>query len=134
MIIIRILVSLLVTIISFYFSTDYIVFFTSMRSEFIVVDGMLNIWASISGILLGLFFLIYYVCFAFGYELSVIKLNKIALCLIFVVSPLSSVIIHHASSVKVENYSECKDLREISSRYSSRTYAISPELCDSLKQ
>ncbi|MFV8457883.1 hypothetical protein ACNO5M_22675 [Vibrio owensii] len=28
------------------------------------------------------------------------------------------------------NYIECKDMREISSRYSSRTYAISPELCE----
>ncbi|EKO3401455.1 hypothetical protein OI845_004388 [Vibrio fluvialis] len=37
------------------------------------------------------------------------------------------------SKANVANYVECKHERKVSSRYSSRTYAIDDEICATLK-
>lgn len=133
MITIRIFICILITLFSLYLSSDYIMYFMPKKEDVYVLDGILNIWASISVILIGTFFSIYYICLIVGYEIPGIRFNQIALVLVFILSPISSFIIKYAFEVKTVNYVECKELREISSRYSSRTYAISPEVCSLLK-
>ncbi len=133
MIIIRILLCIVIALFSLHLSSDYIVFFSTTSKDILVVDGMLNVWASISGVLIGLFFLLYYICQILDYEITDRKLNAISLMLIFIISPLISIAIRQASDNKVVNYVECKDLRELSSRYSSRTYAKTIDLCNDLR-
>lgn len=129
MIIIRIFLCILITLFSLYLSSDYMVFFSSTQKDIFVIDGILNVWGSISGVLIGSFFLLYYICQVLNYIITPNKLNKIALILIFIISPLMSLVIRQASNAKITNYEECKNLREISTRYSSKTYAKSMELC-----
>lgn len=120
---------MLITLFSLYLSSDYMVFFSSTQKDIFVIDGIFNVWGSISGVLIGSFFLLYYICQVLNYIITPNKLNKIALILIFIISPLMSLVIRQASNAKITNYEECKNLREISTRYSSRTYAKSMELC-----
>ncbi|EMI4513204.1 hypothetical protein V6560_000693 [Vibrio parahaemolyticus] len=96
-------------------------------------DGIMNIFAGYGCFFIGLYVVIYVAKEQFRLNFNVGEFNKVVGGLV-ITSLILSVVNFAAINRQVEGYTECKNLREISSRYSSRTYAISPELCDSLKQ
>ncbi|MBF4323586.1 hypothetical protein EAY22_25735, partial [Vibrio anguillarum] len=65
----------------------------------------------------------------FNLSLPIGEINKVIIISVLVISPLFTVITYSKIHSNLENYVECSELRTLSSRYSSRTYAISPELC-----
>ncbi|EEX41777.1 hypothetical protein VFA_001614 [Vibrio furnissii CIP 102972] len=50
-----------------------------------------------------------------------------------VIAPLLAIATFGQTKSNVSGYVECKHERKVSSRYSSRTYAINDEICASLK-
>ncbi|EOW7171753.1 hypothetical protein [Vibrio jasicida] len=102
--------------------------------DYIVLSSVINIWAGVACLLWGGYGIIYYLNNILPISLPVGNFNKVTIFQGLILAPIVTLCIHYQLSTIVSDYVECKDQREISSRYSSRTYAISPELCDSLKQ
>ncbi len=132
MIYIRALFSLSFMLFCLYLSIDYFQLL-HQKHDYIVVDSIINIWAVVSGTFVGGLFFVYYMMMVFSSKIPSVYLNRLGLILIFIASPLITLYINVKITSLYSSYTECNDLRELSSRYSSRTYAISPELCEPLK-
>lgn len=129
MIIFKILFWLLISIVGIWFSFDAFVVAFGKSKEAVTVDGFLNVWASIFCAFLGVFVAYYFVMELMKSPITGKRFNVIGLSFATIVAPLLAFGIHSQSLSTVENYVECNDLRQISSRYSSRTYAISDAVC-----
>lgn len=95
----------------------------------IKIDGILNIWASFGMLFVFSYLGVYFINEKFSFHLPIGNLNKIGILIIIVIAPMLSTATYVQSNSNVSGYIECKNERKLSSRYSSRTYAISPELC-----
>jgi hypothetical protein len=102
-------------------------------NDVIVIDGLLNIWASVGGLLLFTYFSVYAAKNEFELSISMGNLNKIGITIAFIISPLLAMGTYSQAKANVADYVECKSERKLSSRYSSRTYARTEELCLSLE-
>lgn len=100
----------------------------------IKVDGLLNIWASYSGLLICTYLTIYYLKDIFHLSINIGNVNKVGILMFVVIAPLLTIVTFGQTKSNVSSYVECKSERKISSRYSSRTYAVSAELCSALDQ
>ncbi len=132
MIVIR-LMSCLLLLIGGYWITKINVFPIYSNEKYIVVSGIINIWSGIACFMWGGYGLIYYFNDLIKLPFNVGNFNKPILLIGLVISPLLTFIIHGNITNIKKDYIECNELREFSSRYSSRTYAISPEVCSLLK-
>lgn len=129
---VRITLCLLV-VIGAYFQVSEQITSAFSSSNKIVVDGLLNIWASIAMLLMCSYLTIYTIKDAFSLSLPTGEAKRVLLVLGLVIAPLFAVTTYTKSQSNVASYVECKRERKLSSRYSSRTYAISQEVCESLE-
>lgn len=102
--------------------------------DYIVLSSVINIWAGIACLLWGGYGIIYYLNSMLPISLPLGNFNKVTIFQGLVLAPIVALCIHYQLSTIVSDYIECKDQREISSRYSSRTYAISLEACELLNE
>ncbi len=107
---------------------------TATLSSQIVIerDGIVNIFSGYGCFFIGVYIVLYSAKEQFRLTVNIGKINKMVLSLFFI-SLILSVINFSAINYQIKGYTECKDQRKLSSRYSSRTYAMSPKICDSLK-
>ena len=128
---IRIIIFSLVACIAFWQVSEQ---FTSafFSDDVVKIDGLLNIWAANASLLLGLYITIYSINEQFELSFRIGDINRVLILFCFLVAPLLAIGTYHLSLMNVINYVECKKERELSSRYSSRTYAVSQEVCESL--
>lgn len=118
----------------------YIAFFQALEqitsafgsSQIITIDGLINIWASNAGLLVGAYMVAYSINSQFGLSLKLGEFNKVLILSCALIAPLLSIGTYTLSLDKVSNYVECKSERKLSTRFSSRTYAVSSEICESL--
>lgn len=103
-------------------------------ADIIEISGPLNIWGSYTMLLVLPYIAIYTVKEAYRLKLNIGDIRKVGLLLMLVVAPSISIGVYGQSKANVSNYVECKDERKVSSRYSSRTYAIDDSLCDVLQK
>ncbi|MCG6350369.1 hypothetical protein, partial [Vibrio fluvialis] len=99
----------------------------------IEISGLLNIWASYAILLVSPYFLMHTLKNMFNSSWHLGNANKIVILLIMIVAPVTAMATFSQSKANVANYVECKHERKVSSRYSSRTYAINDEICATLK-
>lgn len=98
-------------------------------SDTITLDGLLNIWASCSGVLFSAYLIVYSVKEQFKLSINIGDINKMLILSCLAVSPLMAIGIYSKTKENVSGYVECTGERKASSRYSSRTYAVSQQLC-----
>lgn len=99
----------------------------------IKADGLLNIWASYSGLLICAYLSIYYLKDILQLSINIGNVNKVGILMFVVIAPLLAIATFGQTKSNVSGYVECKHERQVSSRYSSRTYAINDEICATLK-
>ncbi|HIH0873165.1 hypothetical protein Q5N41_07315 [Vibrio cholerae] len=104
------------------------------HSNIIRVAGLLNMWGSYVMLLIFPYFTIYTIKERFELSLNIGEINKVGIVLVLIVAPLLAMGTYSKAQSNVESYVECKSERKISSRYSSRTYAVNEELCLTLNQ
>ena len=93
------------------------------------VPGVLNIWAGFSGFITSAYLVVYSIKDEFKLSFYIGEINKVIIISALAISPLLTIVTYSQIHANLENYVECSELRKLSSRYSSRTYALSPELC-----
>ncbi|MCW8335632.1 hypothetical protein [Vibrio paucivorans] len=130
MIIVRLAASLVLLSLGFWI-TNINISPLLLESNIVTTSGIINIWAGIASFFWGGYGLIYYIFIFHRYNNKslILDFNKMTIVIGIIISPLLSIFIFYTTNVKVQNYVECTDLREISTRYSSRTYAKSIDLC-----
>ena len=126
---IRIVLCLLVTWLCWWITSKNLNQAFGLLPSSVEVSGVLNIWAGFSGVIASIYLIVYSVKNEFNLSLPIGEINKVIIISVLVISPLFTVITYSKIHSNLENYVECSELRTISSRYSSRTYAISSELC-----
>lgn len=99
----------------------------------IKVDGLLNMWGSYGMLLVFFYLMLYHIKHSLAPSLAIGKPETAILVIAIVVSPLFAMGTYSQAQANVANYVECKSERKLSSRYSSRTYAITEDLCQTLK-
>ncbi|WP_332405565.1 hypothetical protein [Vibrio metschnikovii] len=99
------------------------------HDDIIKVSGLLNMWGSFVMLLIFPYLVVYVIKDKYKLSINLGEINRVGLIIMIVISPVLAMITYTQSKSNVINYVECKDERKISSRYSSRTYAISSELC-----
>ncbi|MCG3724783.1 hypothetical protein [Vibrio cincinnatiensis] len=104
------------------------------HSNIIRVAGLLNMWGSYVMLLIFPYFTMYTIKEQFRLSLNIGEINKVGIVLVLIVAPLLAMGTYSKAQSNVESYVECKSERKISSRYSSRTYAVNEELCSALSQ
>ncbi|MDD9180744.1 MULTISPECIES: hypothetical protein [Aliivibrio] len=100
-----------------------------VSNDVIKISGILSIWSAIASLLLGIMLLYYHVKAFWGNTLKGNTLNRLLIFLGLVVAPIISIVIYVKTLTLVADYIECKELNNISIRFSSQTYTISNELC-----
>lgn len=98
------------------------------KKDYITIGGIINTWA-----IWGIFFLSIYALILTLFNRINNNTERIILAIALIISPIASLIYRFSTENLYKDYVECNELRETSSRYSSRTYAISPEVCSLLK-
>lgn len=68
----------------------------------------------------------------FGLSLKLGEFNKVLILSCALIAPLLSIGTYTLSLDNVSDYVECKNERRVSARFSSRTYAVSTEICELL--
>ena len=102
------------------------------NQEIIEIDGLLNMWGSYGMLLIFFYLMLYHIKHSLLLSLPIGKPATLALIITIIVSPILAMGNYSLAKSNVANYVECKKERELSSRYSSRTYAVSQEVCESL--
>ncbi|EKO3425682.1 hypothetical protein [Vibrio fluvialis] len=120
------------TVVAFFFVEDSLQMAFS-DDRVIEISGLLNIWASYAILLVSPYFLMHTLKNMFNSSWHLGNANKIVILLIMIVAPVTAMATFSQSKANVANYVECKHERKVSSRYSSRTYAINDEICATLK-
>jgi hypothetical protein len=128
---IRIVLFSLVTYFAFGQASEQLSFALS-DGDVIKTDGLLNIWASYSSLFLGLYIVIYSLKALWKLSLYIGEINRVLLVACLIIAPLLAIGTYSQAKANVADYVECKSERKLSSRYSSRTYARTEELCLSL--
>jgi hypothetical protein len=105
---------------------------TFSHQNIITISGLLNVWANFCMLLVGCYLLVFYFKEISGLSFFIGEFNKVVIILTLIVSSVLAIGLYAKSKWNVKEYVECKGLREISTRYSSRTYTITQELCDEL--
>jgi hypothetical protein len=132
-IILRIIVSFIFMTVGILFSFDLLEkAFTT--ADIIKVDGVLNIWGSYGSSLIGSYSLLYWLNKIVAFPFSLGDFNKVGIILVIIIAPLLTIGTYAKIHANISGYVECHNLRKLSSRYSSRTYAISEELCHKLSK
>lgn len=109
-------------------SNDLFLAFSGELPAVVEVSGLLNIMAGVGCLFIGIYITIYAAKEQFNLAVPVGDINKVCI-LGITLSAVLSVILHISIFSNISVYTECESLRKISSRYSSRTYAISDEVC-----
>lgn len=97
--------------------------------DVVTVDGFMNIAGAYGMLLLSICVVLKSSYLLMGGKLPEINWNYVVYGLLLVITPSATYITYTNIQSNIEGYVECEDAREFSLRYSSRTYAISHELC-----
>ncbi|MFC3023876.1 hypothetical protein ACFODT_08565 [Vibrio zhugei] len=128
MIFLRIIITVLVILGSGFLSLD-IVERAFDISDIVKVDGVLNIWGTYGLFLIGLYGLMYWLGQIIELPFPIGNFTKVIVVIGVILSPLLTVVTYAKVHTDIAGYVECSSLRKVSLHYSSRTYAISKELC-----
>lgn len=126
---VRVVICALVTALAFYFTSKSIGAAYS-NEPVIQIYGLLNIWGCYVLLFLCPYFAAYYMKEQHGFNFPLGNANQVVLILGLVLAPSLAIATQMKATSNVTGYVECKEQREISSRFSSRTYARNLKLCE----
>ncbi len=131
----RVVISTLVTALALYFTSKSVGSVFS-NEPVIQIYGLLNIWGCYVLVFLCPYFAAYYIKEQHNLKLTLGNSNLIVLIIGLVLAPSLAIAtqLKATSNVADADYVECREQREMSSRFSSRTYALNASLCDELKK
>ncbi|RYU47078.1 hypothetical protein ERW57_18840 [Aliivibrio finisterrensis] len=110
-------------------ASEYIAVVQMKSSKYVVVDGVVNIWAVYSGVFILAYLIFYYFNSFKNKEPSSKQLNYAVLVSVLLIGPLFTLATYKMINSNLDNYVKCDSLNHWSSRYSSSTYAISNDIC-----
>lgn len=99
------------------------------QREVYVIDGILNYWAVFGGFILSSIIIVYCVVEILKNKSLVTFLRKGILVGCIVIAPLLAIALKEMTLQRTSGYVECEKLRKLSSRFSSKTYAIDNNMC-----
>jgi hypothetical protein len=101
--------------------------FTGENIDVIVIDGFATIWSSVAGVLMfgGLLFTL----LVFSMKWIDKHAPAIAVVTAFILSPIIAGGVLYSLKNKSSGFTECSELRRSSRLHSSKTYAITPQVC-----
>ncbi|WCH28246.1 hypothetical protein [Aeromonas salmonicida] len=99
------------------------------QREVYVIDGILNHWAVFGGFILSSIIIVYCVVEILKNKSLVTFLRKGILVGCIVIAPLLAIALKEVTLQRTSGYVECEKLRKLSSRFSSKTYAIDNNMC-----
>ncbi len=99
------------------------------KREVYVIDGILNYWAVFGGFILSSIIIVYCVVEILKNKPLVTFLRKGILVGCIVIAPLLAIALKEVTLQRTSGYVECEKLRKLSSRFSSKTYAIDSNMC-----
>ncbi len=98
----------------------------------IEIPGLLNVWGSYSMLLICPYLVLHVVKDEFNLSLPIGEINRVGIVLMVILAPLLALGTYSKAKSNVASYIECSEQRTFTSRYSSRTYAISEDICSTL--
>jgi hypothetical protein len=101
---------------------------------YVKTSGVLNVWGGYGSFLLGGYGFFYHLNQLIKLPFPVGDFNRLILIIALIISPLLTIGTYEAVRSNISGYVECSNLRELSSRYSSRTYAKSESSCLQLRE
>lgn len=104
------------------------------QREVYVVVGIVNYWAVFAGLLSSLVIIGYCVTEIVKKKSPISFLSKGIIISCVIISPIVSFTLKEITSSRVNGYAECEDLSKLSTRFSSRTYAINSSTCLELEE
>ena len=107
--------------------------FGSQRDVY-VVDGILNYWAIFAGFLCSLVIISYCITEILKKRSSAAFLNKGIIISCALISPIISFTLKEITLYRASDYIQCERLSKISTRFSSKTYAVNNEICVRLEE
>lgn len=131
---VRVVLFSLLTWMGWWISSDNITKAFSSTPLIVEVSGLLNIWAGFCCLFTGSYIVIYSIKDEFKLSIPIGEINRVIAISTLIMSPLLTIGVYGQIQTNVASYVECKSERKISSRYSSRTYAVNEELCLTLNQ
>ncbi|MUJ21951.1 hypothetical protein [Aliivibrio fischeri] len=129
MIIFKIIFWLSISVVGAWFSSDAFFVAFGEPEKVVTIVGVLNLWGSVTCTFLGVYVAYYFIMELLKSPISHKQFNIIGVSLAIIIAPLLTLGVYSKSLSNVSSYVECDSLREVSSRYSSRTYAVSDEVC-----
>lgn len=134
MIYLRLMVSFLLVGLGAYLSFENVklAFNSNFPDEFRLY-GIHNILAGIACLFIGLYMVLYWINTVKTFPFSLGNINKVGFMLI-VGSLLIALLLKSMiqSNIEKNGYVECSDLSKIATRYTSKTYTKTPEICAQL--
>lgn len=100
--------------------------------QVIKVSGVLNMWADYGAAIIGAYLTLYFTKEQFELSLRIGDFNRVIVFVALLIAPALAVGTYSKAMSNVGNYVECKDERQVSSRYSSRTYALTDSQCQTV--
>lgn len=102
-------------------------------NDIVKVVGVMNIAGAYGTLLISAYAFVRVLCILLHWRFPNFNGNYIAYTVCLVITPILTYITHVEIEANIKGYVECKDQRELWSRYSSRTYAKTEALCLTLK-
>lgn len=112
-----------------FFGLDMLEQAFSEQREVYVIDGILNYWAVFGGFILSSVIIVYCVVEILKNKSLVTFLRKGILVGCIVIAPLLAIALKEVTLQRTSGYVECEKLHKLSSRFSSKTYAIDNNIC-----
>ncbi|MDM5088243.1 hypothetical protein OB947_04835 [Aeromonas bestiarum] len=114
---------------SAFFGWDSIERAFGAQSDVYVIYGILNYWAIFSAFLSSLIIIAYCLGEILKRNISSSFLNRGAIISCVIVAPLLAFALKEITFQRASGYVECDKLHKLSSRFSSKTYAIDNNMC-----
>ena len=98
--------------------------------KIVKIYGLLPMWAVFAGVFVFPVITIWVIQEDIKVNILKVNPNKLLAILGLGLAPLLAFGFHSKTVSNINGYVECKSMRDVALRYSSRTYSISPELCE----
>lgn len=131
---IRILFFIVIAFVCVFFGWEMIAKAVGEQREVYVVVGILNYWAVFAGLLSSLVIIGYCVIEIVKKKSPISFLSTGIIISCVIISPVVSFTLKEITSSRVNGYVECEGLSKLSTRFSSKTYAIDSSTCSEIEE
>lgn len=103
------------------------------QRQIYVIDGILNYWAIFASFLSCLVIICYCIAEVLKKNASTSFINKGIIISCILISPIMAFTFKEITLYRASDYVQCDNLSKISTRFSSKTYAVNINLCKQIE-